>query len=994
MGTITSGTGLISGIDYTSLIEQLIEIEAAPRDDLLDRIDEIDEQRSAYEEISAQISALLSGVEQLDTRSFFLSNIVSSSDTDVLSASADSDASVGSYSFIVRSLASTHQVVSRGYSGLDTQLDADEIYIESAQARVDAETTLDELNGYSGVQRGSFEIVDGDGNSATININDAVTLNDVVERINEAELNVEAEISGDRLVLTETNGGSLRVREVNGGSTAEDLGFGLGYTYDAGGLLEGSTLVYLSDSTPLSALNDSTGVRHLESGADFSINGIEVELSEIIKTDTRLERLNRGQGVELGTISITTEDEDGVQHTQEVDLTGLSTVGEIEDAIEGGVEGVSVTLADGHLVVAYSDGSTDRYIEIEDVSGNSASDLGIEDSSAYGKITGDEVLNVDTLGAVVAAINYATDNDGSVTASLDGTRLVIDGGSSTELTALNGSQALFDLGFTEGTQEGTVSGGRVIGGVNSALLSSLNGGNGFEPGQIRIDVGSSSVTLDLSGTETVQEVIDRINEASEAEELGIEASCDYTGTKLVIESIDGVSEISISDVGDGTFAADTGLAQEASAKVTSDNLQLCYINENTSLDDLNGGSGVTLGTIKLTNSVGLSASVDLTDCTTLQDVIDEINDATISSGESLGITARINDTGDGLLLEDNAGGTLGIEVEDASGSAASDLNLLGESVDGTIDGSYEISIELSGNETLEDVVELINEQGGIATASILNDGTGISPYRLQITSNTCGKDGELVVDGLSFSTLSDAQDARIILGSDADSGIMITSSSNTLTDVAPGLTIDLTSVSDDPVTVSVSHDSEGVTEAIQSFVDNFNAAIDLINEYGDYDSETETAGILLGENTLQMVERRLWSMVTARQDNATGDIQRLSDLGLSISDGQIELDEDELADAIANNLEEVIDFFTNEDTGMAFVMEEQLEGITETDGLIDRRDSTLESQEERMNDRVDVLNDRLDRKYDQLLEEYTALETILADYQSQLTVLEELESLI
>jgi len=988
---------LISGFDFTSLIEQLIAIEAAPRDRLLTRIGNIDAQRTAYLDISARISAMLSYVNSLATRSFFLANSASSSDSDVLSVTADSNAVPGSYSFIVRSLATTHQLVSRGFGAPDAQLDPGEVLIESARARVNAQTQLDELNAFSGVQRGSFELIDGDENSATINISDAVTLADVVERINAADVNVHAEVHGDGLVLTETSGGTLRVREVDGAHTAEDLGFGPGRTYDAGGRIEGSELVYLASSTPLWALNDSNGVRRARAGGDFTINGITIELSEILKSDTRLERLNRGQGVELGRIRITTEDAAGQEQTHEVDLTGLSTVGEIKQAIEGAVEGVTVTLADNRLLISYSDNDSDRPLRIEDLTGHAARDLGIDGESESGRIDGDGILHVDTLGAVIAAINHASGNDGSVTASIDGTRLVIDGGASAELVAINDSQALFDLGFTEDVQDGPVSGRRVIGGIDSALLSSLNGGQGLEPGRINIQVGGQSVTLDLSGAETLQQVIDRINQAAEAEELGIEAGYDHTGTRLMIESIDGTSEISISDVpGYGTFAADTGLAQaEPAARLRSDNLQLRYVNEATRLDELNNGRGVALGTINLTNSQGLSASINLSIGTveTLQDVIDKINSATLGSGESLGITARINDTGDGLLLEDTAGGPFDPEIADQTGTTARDLNLLGGSEDGVIDGSYEINLELSGNETLEDVVSMINERDGLATASILNDGTEISPYRLQISAATTGLAGELLVDGLDFTTLSSAQDAKVVLGSNPDSGVLITSSSNTLTDVVPGLTIDLVGVSDEPVTITISRDTESVVETFRNLIDGFNSAIDRIDELSDYDPETETAGILLGEGTLRMVERRLMRMVIERLPGAAGDLQRLGDLGVRLRNGRLEFDEQKLLDALEDNPEEVIQFFTDEESGMAALMKEQLQAITETGGMIDRRENTLETQREQIADRVDVLNDRLDRKAEQLMREFLVMEAALARLQSQQTALEQLSSL-
>ena len=997
MGTISSGIGLLSGLDFNSLIGQLIAIEAAPRDRLLTRIGDIDAQRTAYLDISARISAMLSQVNLFAKRSFFLANSVNSSNTDVLNVAAGSDAIPGSYSFIVRSLATTHQLISRGFTTPDAQLAPGEILIESADARINGQTRLDELNGYHGVHRGSFELIDGDGNSAIVNISDAVTLADVIDRINAAEVNVQAEVYGDGLVMSETNGGALRVREVDGGHTAEDLGFGLGHTYDAGGRIEGGNLVYLADSTPLSALNDSNGVSRARAGGDFTINGITVELGEILKADTRLERLNRGQGVDLGSIRVTTVDTAGQERTCEVDLTGLSTIGEIKDAIEGAVEGVSVTLADNRLLVSYSDSSTDKHLKIEDITGHAARGLGIDGESETGRIDGDGILHVDTLGAVIAAINYATENDGSVSASIDGTRVVIDGGASVELAALNDSPALFDLGFIEGAQDGPVSGRRLIGGIDSVLLSTLNGGRGFEPGRVNIQVGGNSMTLDLSGTETLRGVIDLINQAAEAEELGIEAGCDHTGTRLLIESIDGVSGISISDVpGYGTFAADTGLAQsEPTVRLRSDNLQRQYINEASRLEDLNNGRGLTLGTISLTNSHGLSATVDLTAGTveTLQDVIDRINSAAIASGESLGISARINDTGDGLVLEDTAGGTLDLEVADVTGTAARDLNLLGGAQDGVIDGSYEVNIELTGTETLEDLVTMINEHGGLATASILNDGTDISPYRLQVSSAACGRAGELIVDGLDFTTLSAAQDAKVVLGSNADSGVLITSSTNTLTDVVPGLTIDLAGASDEPVTVTISRDTESVVEAFQNLVSGFNAAIDRLDELSDYDPETETRGILLGENTLQMVERRLMRMVIERLAGASGDIQRLADVGVRLRSGRLEFDEQKLRDALEANPEQLVEFFTDEESGMAAAMKEQLEGITETGGLIDRRENTLESQREQIADRVDVLNERLDRRAQQLMRQFLAMESALAELQSQQGALTQLAAL-
>ena len=135
MGTIFSGVGLISGIDIQSLVNQLMAIEARPRDLILQRAGRIDAQRTAFLDISARITALLGNVRSLTDRSFFEATRSTSSNPDALTAIAGAGTTPGSYNFIVRSLATSHQLVSRGFHARDVGLTPGTFTIESAKAR-------------------------------------------------------------------------------------------------------------------------------------------------------------------------------------------------------------------------------------------------------------------------------------------------------------------------------------------------------------------------------------------------------------------------------------------------------------------------------------------------------------------------------------------------------------------------------------------------------------------------------------------------------------------------------------------------------------------------------------------------------------------------------------------------------------------------------------------------------------------------------------------
>ncbi len=1010
MGTLTSGVGLVSGLNYQAIIDQLMTIDARPRDQLVARVRNLDQQRSGYTEIAARITSLLGRISLLNNPRTFRVSAATSSAPDVLTATARDTARTGTYAFQVRATASTHQVVSSGVAERAARLPAGTLTIESAQARVDAPTRLDELNGYAGVRRGSFALVDAAGREASVNIADAVTLNEVVERINRAGVGVQARVERNQLILRSTTTGprALEIREVAGGQTAADLGFRAGETIDgdADGELRGAALTYLSTTTPLAGLHDGLGVRAERAGRDFTVTTrdgrrFDVDLSGIIKPETRLDRLNAGQGVALGRVRVTGRD--GAR--AEIDLSRARTVQDVKTALEGAFGGgrISVTLNGARLVLRDSSSASGSLI-VEDVEGGGAArDLGILGNETDGQIDGREVLRVTTIADVLAAVNFAEGNrdavDGAplVSAAIDPARRGLtfadrttgDGALAFSIEGTPPSRALLDLGLSAGPVTGAEqTGRRLIGDVNTVLLRTLNGGQGLTPGVLRVEANGRDAIINLGAAQTVQELLDVFNAAAAESDLGIVARLDARGTRLELANTRDASEITVSDV-EGETAARLGLRQTA-REIRSADLQRQYVNENTRLADLNLGNGVGAGQLRFTDSAGRAATlrVTATGTTRVGDLLAQINDLSID------VTARINATGDGIELIDTAGGGGTLTVSDIDGAVGRNLNLTRTAIAGRIDGSYEQRFSTAG-ESLETLVARINRESGLAQAEIFSEGAGPTPHRLSLSARAAGLRGALLINGddagLSFLTLTEAADARVLLGGGgggtASGGILLTSPTNTFRDVVGGIDLTVARASDQPVTVTVARDEQRLIAAMKGLVDDFNAAVGRIAELSDYDPETQEAGVLFGDGPAQTLEARLFRVFT-RTERA-GQLRRLRDTGVELEAGKrLRFNEDAFRAALERDPEALIRFFTDERQGVAGALKKELENLAvNSDSLIKRRTTTFERQREAFSTRVDQMNDQLERKRQRLLRQFQNMENALGQIQSQQTAL-------
>jgi len=1008
MSTISSGIGLVSGLNIQSIVDNLIAVQGKPIDLIKTRLSTISQTRTALLGLSAQLLAARTAASRFKSSTAFTASKAASSNEQTLLATAGSTTAAGQYSFLVRSLASSSQVISTGFASSDsTPVGAGTLTIETAGALVNRSTSLRALNGGTGVPAGRIRLTDRTGASAEIDLTGATTLRDVTTAINsQTTANVTASIDGDRLVLNDHSAGtgSLSVVEVGVGRTAAALGI-LGSSTT--GVLNGQDLVRISEQSALADLNDGNGIRVSNGSADFRVHfadgtSLDVSLAERLTDATPLAQLNSGGGIPAGTIKITNR----AGQTANVTVAANSTVGDFKAAVAAANIGVAITVQGNKLVAtdtSVAQSTSTSVLKIEDVNGGAtAAALGLTNASSSSVITGSPVYRIQTVGDVLRAINQNPGNGGRVTASVsaDGKGIVLTGNTpGAELTgveALAGSKTAADLGIETTGATGTITSRRLIAGLDTVFLRTLRGGQGVERGQITVrDRAGNSANVDLSNAQTLADVIKAVNQAG----IGVRAA--VTGNGLGIEIRDtsgGTGNLSIADV-TGHTARDLGIQGDAAAnKIGGANLQRQYVNEATRLDKYRDGAGVPPGKFRITDSSGATSVVDLTQGneTTLQAVIDEINSRPID------VTASINATGDGILLTDTAGGVGHLKVtEEGGGNTARALGILGEA-DGsnTIDGSLETRITVAAGDTLQSVVDKIRATRAPVNASVINDATGLNSYRLSLTSTISGRTGELAVDGgttgLGFDTLVTARDAAVIFGSaDTATPIVLTSSTNTIANAVDGLKLDLISASSTPVTVSVSRSSADVVKDIGTFVTAYNTAVGTLQQATSFDATAQTRGILLGDSVANRIRDRLTAIALASAPATGSAINRLSAVGITLgSGGTLVFDQDKFQRAYDQDPNAVNKIFTDTNKGFVAVVEKNIDELTQTDtGAISLRDEALQGTADLLTKRATDLQSLLDKQRERLTAQFNATEAALARLQQQQNALSALSSI-
>ena len=239
----------------------------------------------------------------------------------------------------------------------------------------------------------------------------------------------------------------------------------------------------------------------------------------------------------------------------------------------------------------------------------------------------------------------------------------------------------------------------------------------------------------------------------------------------------------------------------------------------------------------------------------------------------------------------------------------------------------------SSNQTLEGVRDAINKANVGARASIINDGQG---FRLAISASNSGTANSLkiTVAGDSIGSNTDqtglsrlaydpaaavdsgknmtqtltAQDAMLKVD-----GLDVTSASNSVVGVVPGVTLSLKSKQVGTIsTLTVAQDTAATLKSVDSFVAAYNTLMETSKSLTAFDAKDATKnGILLGDSVVRSITNQVRGILTSSVTGATGAARSLADVGISLQkDGSLTFNSSKLQTALSADSQAVAALFT------------------------------------------------------------------------------------
>jgi len=410
---------------------------------------------------------------------------------------------------------------------------------------------------------------------------------------------------------------------------------------------------------------------------------------------------------------------------------------------------------------------------------------------------------------------------------------------------------------------------------------------------------------------------------------------------------------------------------------------------------------ITPITLNIANENDKKSALDVIDATmkNLSDSIDELKDATLFNGRSVSatgtsavVTADENSDLQDFSLNVTQLATKQIEQSGsfaektdtiASGSGSMNLNINGE----------DFTINYDSTTTLDDLKNSINSVAGTkidATIAQISSGD----FRLFVSSVDTGSNQAITMtdnSGALNGTQLTSDVTAIQTGVDANfefNNQPIVRSSNNIDDLVTGYHISLQELGNTDVTVEQNRDD--IMSKIDSFVKQYNAAIDELNKMIKSSTDSSERGIFSDESTIKSMKSTVENMISS----VGGSVGSLYDFGFDIDrSGVMTVDKSVISDKLDANSSNVQAFFSGGDyqnsdgstttlTGAFVDMSSLLGSYTDYNATLDQFQTSVSDRITQLEDNKTAATERLDSKYEILKKKYAAYDLIISQLNS------------
>lgn len=405
--------------------------------------------------------------------------------------------------------------------------------------------------------------------------------------------------------------------------------------------------------------------------------------------------------------------------------------------------------------------------------------------------------------------------------------------------------------------------------------------------------------------------------------------------------------------------------------------------------DMLPGESITVGGLKYTATIATTAA----------------QLATAFSGLQAGATTPTNPltgTFTGTLSGFNAGvsdgsGTLAF-TSTTTNSDVTDLPIFGTSAD--------ISLA-DGKDTPQGIVDAINASKVGVTAQLVNTGDGTAtPYQI-ILSGPVGLTGAFSINttygagsgtpGLTFPSNSANQTATDALVK--VDGINYTRSSNSLTDVVPGVTLNLKTTTLSAASVDLTRDNTAIKDKINALVTAYNDADNILTEVANPKSTLDTYGAtLVGDSTVRSLRQQLRAMVSGLSSTPGDTVKSMAQMGINIDQkGVMSLDATKLDTVLNDNYSDVVKSFTGGynnlgtystlSAGFAGDAVKKITSIIGSKGALTTNTNVANTQNTKYKADLEKLDTRMSSLLARYTKQFAAMDSLVGQVNSQKTSL-------